>query len=228
MLDQTLEQDRLLASPRVSFKIDRESQVIRQTTSLVNVLAHCILSNEPAFDHVTSFRENAAWLMDTLIDTRMVQRRWDPLIRSSTTPMIILAMKIASAFRGKANTVFPIQDKAIALLTLFCSDMVTNPEELVTLESTDQDFSKTYCIALIAIIEASLRERPIGRLAASKLVDELHLLSSQSALLAEGTDIWVCHTPVYPDVVNTIYSLPLASGTSPKASHKHRPALCLG
>lgn len=83
------------------------------------------------------------------------------------------------------------RDKSHALLVLLCSEMVSCPEALIQADEAGDKARQLYCQALLAISRATLESYSIGRMAASKLVQELTLLSSQHASIGENTDIWV-------------------------------------
>jgi serine/threonine-protein kinase ATR len=82
-------------------------------------------------------------------------------------------------------------EKSCALLILLCSEMISPPDELVQPTSAGDQARSTYCMALVAIAQASQKSYSIGRFAASKLVQELILLSSQYSTIGEDTDVWV-------------------------------------
>jgi serine/threonine-protein kinase ATR len=82
-------------------------------------------------------------------------------------------------------------EKSCALLILLCSEVISPPDELVQPTPAGEQARSIYCLALIVIARASLKCYSIGRFAASKLVQELILLSSQFLTIGEDTDIWV-------------------------------------
>jgi serine/threonine-protein kinase ATR len=82
-------------------------------------------------------------------------------------------------------------EKSCALLILLCSEMISPPDELVQLTPVGEQARSTYGMALLIITRASSKCYTIGRFAASKLVQELILLSSQFLVIGEDTDIWV-------------------------------------
>lgn len=69
--------------------------------------------------------------------------------------------------------------------------MISPPDELVQPTPAGDQARSIYCMALINIAQVSLKSYSIGRFAASKLVQELVLLSSQYSTIGEDTDIWV-------------------------------------
>ncbi|TWU75172.1 serine/threonine-protein kinase M1 [Metarhizium rileyi] len=70
--------------------------------------------------------------------------------------------------------------------------MVSDPQALLQGNETGVIVRQLYCQALLAISGATLESYSIGRMAASKLVQELTLLTSQHLSIGEGTDIWRC------------------------------------
>jgi serine/threonine-protein kinase ATR len=99
-----------------------------------------------------------------------------------------MAVGVFEALSTIKSTPPALLSKAVTLLILLCSDMVSHPEESPVLVTADPDVQRTYCIALAIVSRAAIHDRSIGRLAASKLVDEPLVLFPA---LAEDSDVWV-------------------------------------
>lgn len=157
------------------------------------MLAYPLISPDPAFSSSVSLLENGPWLIDSYLDLRHVQRRWELPSQSTPLPLIELTMDIikSSITNDLPNT--SLVEKSCAFLILLCSEMISPPDELVQPTPAGEQARSTYCMALIVIAQASLKSYSIGRFAASKLVQELILLSSQFLTLGEDTDIWVSY-----------------------------------
>lgn len=129
------------------------------------------------------------------MDLRLVQKRW--VACSLSKPMFLIelveAMLDGSESLAHASR-FP-QDKAYVLLTLICSDIIASAGELVLIDASGSNARATYCKALLIIAQALLRKRPLSRLAESRLVNELVLLSAQYPAVGEGSDVWVRMPP---------------------------------
>ena len=182
---------RRLGSQRISYAIGSVAQALRQASSLAKVIAYPMVSRESSFSCIAALSQNGPWLMDTWLDLRYAQRRWDASIQSSPIPLIETALDVAEWPVVDADLASSLKSKANALLVLLCSEMISPPNELVRLDTDGEQSRVTYCKALVAISEASIQSYSIGRLAASKLVQELTLLSSQYTAIGEDTDVWV-------------------------------------
>lgn len=189
-LDQILGKNRS-PSQRISYTVRQASQALRQAASLANIMAYPLLSQDSAFSYVASLSENGPWLLDAWLDLRNAQKRWDTAFQSSPMPVLEMTLDLIKARPGEITSASPLRQKAYTLVVLLCSEMASTPKDLIKTDPTGDGSRLTYCMALIAVAQASLQSRSIGRLAASKLVDELILLSSQYPAVAEETDVWV-------------------------------------
>lgn len=178
-----------------SYNISRAFHALRQASSLANVLAYPLISTDPAFNSILPWSENTSWLLDALMDLRLVQKRWEA---SSLSKPIFIVDLIQDILTGVSNSeeaaLFP-RDKAYTLLILVCSDLIASPGELVLIDASGDGARLSYCKALVAITQASLQNKTIARLAESRLVNELALLSSQYPAVGENTDVWVSWFP---------------------------------
>lgn len=179
------------AAHRTTYVIRSTRQAIRQATGLARVLAYPFVSQESSFLFNASFAQNGPWLMDTWLDLRHVQKRWEESMPESPVPLIETALDVAKCPIVDTELVAPMKNKSYALLVLLCSELISSPEELVRIGSEGDRVRVIYCKALIAIAAAAIQIYAVGRLAASKLVQELALLSSQHSAIGEGTDLWV-------------------------------------
>lgn len=103
-------------------------------------------------------------------------------------------MDISSGLQGVNETTCAFRSKSCALLVLLCTEMISYPEELTQPDEAGRQARRAFCRALLIIASISTESYPIARLAASKLVQEISLLSSQYSSLTEGTDVWVGST----------------------------------
>lgn len=174
-----------------TYQISSSSQAIRQITSLAKILAYPLIQSDSAFSSLASLSQTVPWLLDTWLDLRNAQKRWDVAGSSSPIPIIETVLNMSHGLVSGSEMTATFKDKSHALLVLLCSEMVSCPEALLQEDETGDTSRQLYCQALLAISGATLESYSIGRMAASKLVQELTLLSSQHALIGEGTDIWV-------------------------------------
>lgn len=174
-----------------TYQISSSSQAIRQITSLAKILAYPLIQSDSAFSSLASLSQTVPWLLDTWLDLRNAQKRWDVAGSSSPIPIIETVLNMSHGLASGSEMTATFKDKSHVLLVLLCSEMVSCPEALLQEDETGDTSRQLYCQALLAISGATLESYSIGRMAASKLVQELTLLSSQHALIGEGTDIWV-------------------------------------
>ncbi|KHO10999.1 hypothetical protein MAA_11390 [Metarhizium robertsii ARSEF 23] len=175
-----------------TYQISSSSQAIRQITSLAKILAYPLIQSDSTFSSLASLSQTVPWLLDTWLDLRNAQKRWDVAGSSSPIPIIETVLNMSHGLASGSEMTATFKDKSHVLLVLLCSEMVSCPEALLQEDETGDTSRQLYCQALLAISGATLESYSIGRMAASKLVQELTLLSSQHALIGEGTDIWRC------------------------------------
>lgn len=190
-LDQILGDTRQQNPQRSVYAVGSASQAIRQALSLARVLAYPLVSQDTWFSCTSSLSQNGPLLMDSWLDLRHLQKRWDASAKSSPVALMEMALNVAKC--SAVNTDLPpsLKSKANALLVLLCSEMISCPGVLVEPDPTGEQSRVTFCKALLAISDASLQSYAIGRLASSKLVQELALLSTQYPPIGEDTDVWV-------------------------------------
>ncbi|KAK5991079.1 Protein kinase rad3-like protein, partial [Cladobotryum mycophilum] len=191
-LDQVLEQGGQYVPKRLSYSIFSATQALRQCASLARVLAYPLTSQDSAFSSSVSLSENGPWLMDVCLDLRHVQKRWEVSSPSSPIPLIETTLEVIKASALDSDMVSSLRDKACALLVLLCGEMVSAPDELIQTDETGERARSCCCMALIILAQASLKSYSVGRLAASKIVQELNFLSSQYSAVGEDTDVWRC------------------------------------
>ncbi|KAK9440315.1 phosphatidyl inositol 3-kinase [Metarhizium brunneum] len=175
-----------------TYQISSSSQAIGQITSLAKILAYPLIQPDSTFSSLASLSQTVPWLLDTWLDLRNAQKRWDVAGSSSPIPIIETVLNMSHGLASGSEMTATFKDKSHVLLVLLCSEMVSCPEALLQEDETGDTSRQLYCQALLAISGATLESYSIGRMAASKLVQELTLLSSQHALIGEGTDIWRC------------------------------------
>lgn len=189
-LDQILGRDGQHTTKRLSYPVLTVSQGLHLASSLGRVLAHPLVSPDPAFSNSVSLLENGPWLIDAYLDLRHVQKRWELPSQGTPLPLVELTMDIIKSSISSDSPNALLVEKSCALLILLCSEMISPPDELVQPTSAGDQARSTYCMALVAIAQASQKSYSIGRFAASKLVQELILLSSQYSTIGEDTDVW--------------------------------------
>ena len=178
-----------------SYTVSHAFHALRQASSLATILAYPLISSDPTFYTIMPLSENATWLLDALTDLRFVQKRWEASSLSRPFFIINLIQDILTGVSGWGDaSLFP-RDKAYTLLILMCSDLIAAPGELVLVDASGDGARLSYCKALVAIAQSSLQNKTIARLAESRLVNELSLLSTQYPAVGDDTDVWVSSCP---------------------------------
>jgi serine/threonine-protein kinase ATR len=198
---QSLGQNWAPVSQRISYTIHRPTQALRQATSLAKILAYPSISQDSVFSGIVSFEDSKPWLLDSLLDLRYVQKRWDSILRVSPNLIMQLVLDITERFECGNSAFVDCQRKSYALLVLLCSELISDPNRLVSADSAGEELRSVFCLALVAITKACLEYPSIGRLAASKLMDELSLLSRQHLAIGTDTDVWVWFSAATFEVV---------------------------
>ncbi|KFA47821.1 hypothetical protein S40293_06413 [Stachybotrys chartarum IBT 40293] len=177
---------------RTTYLITGASQALRQASSLARVLSYPFVSQEPALTCMVSLSENGPWLLDTWLRLREVQRRWDSTTSEAIVPMTATIVEIFKASSSQVVETVSLHRKACTLLVLLCSEMLSLLQDMVAQDADGDSARYTYCNAIMAITWSCLESRPIGRLAISKLVEKLALLSSGHPIVGPNTDPWRC------------------------------------
>ncbi|RDA91201.1 hypothetical protein CP533_4836 [Ophiocordyceps camponoti-saundersi (nom. inval.)] len=189
ILDETGQRD---TTQRSTYAIDSIDQALRQAISFSRILSYPFSSQDPVFSNVPYLLQNGPWMMDSWLDLRYAQRKWDSVVQSSPITLIEMALNVVKPPEASFEYMHSFSSKAYALLVLLCAEMIVCPDELVGQDIIGEKSRLIYCRAILAISEASTRLYTIGRLAASKLAQELTLLSSQHSAIGENTDVWRC------------------------------------
>ncbi|KAJ4323015.1 serine/threonine-protein kinase M1 [Fusarium piperis] len=172
---------------QLTYRVERMPQALQQCLSLGDALSYPLLSGDVAFDMVSSFSESVVWLLDALVDMRSLQKRCESVFPGSPLHIIQQTLQIVRALRNKKGVGVSLCNKAVTLLVLLCGEMASSPDNSPMLDSTDEETRRTYCVALATITKACIGDRPLGRLAVSRLVDETSLLYPE---MPAETDIW--------------------------------------
>ncbi|EGX95160.1 phosphatidylinositol 3- and 4-kinase, putative [Cordyceps militaris CM01] len=191
VLDQVLGGPSATASVSLTYRI-KLPQALQQAHSLARVLAYPLVCPDAAFAAIAPMSETGLWLLDAWLDLWSAQKRLDSGEKKSPLPLINMAVDVAKAANGDHAVATATRNKACTTLVLLCSEMAAAPDELAEADDAGGASRASYCLALVAIAQAALQSPTIGRLAASKLVNELSLLPSQYPVLGEETDIWRC------------------------------------
>ncbi|KAG6067261.1 hypothetical protein E4U32_004269 [Claviceps aff. humidiphila group G2b] len=190
-LDQILG-GRIGNAVRLHYEISSSSQAVRQISSLAKVIAYPTLCQDPTVFSMAVFPQTMTWLLDAWLDLRNVQTRWHVTDSHSPIPMIETILEVSHSMEQDKDMASKYKSKSHALLILLCTEMVAFPEDLTQSSDESKKARRVYCQALLAIAGAALGSYTIGRMVASKLLQELSLLSSQHPVIGDGTDIWRC------------------------------------
>lgn len=140
------------------------------------------------------FPQTMTWLLDAWLDLRNAQKRWHVTDPTSPIAIIETILEISRGMKQEKDGASKFKNKSHALLILLCTEMVSFPVDLEQDSDEGKKARRVYCLALLEIAGAALVSYSIGRMAASKLLQELSLLSSQHPEIGKGTDIWASTT----------------------------------
>lgn len=150
------------------------------------------MSHDSTFSSMAVFTQTTTWLLDAWLDMRNTQKRWHSADPSSPIPIIEMILEISRGIEKDKDLSSKFKNKSHALLILLCTEMVFSPEDLVQNSDANKGARRVYCQALLELSGAALESYSIARMSASKLLQEISLLSSQHPTIADGTDVWVC------------------------------------
>ncbi|KAK2593293.1 serine/threonine-protein kinase M1 [Conoideocrella luteorostrata] len=122
-LNQILGYSSELVVSRTSYKISSSSQAIRQISSLAKVLAYPLASQESVFSSMTVLSHTIPWLLDTWLDLRNAQKRWDLAESSSPIPIIETVLDVSRGLENEKEMASTFKNKSHALLVLLCTEM---------------------------------------------------------------------------------------------------------
>ncbi|KAG6016356.1 hypothetical protein E4U54_001662 [Claviceps lovelessii] len=176
----------------LSYEISSPSQAVRQTSSLAKVIAYPTVCQGSTFCSMAVFPQTMTWLLDAWLDLRNAQKRWHVTDPTSPIAIIETILEISRGMKQEKDGASKFKNKSHALLILLCTEMVSFPVDLEQDSDEGKKARRVYCLALLEIAGAALVSYSIGRMAASKLLQELSLLSSQHPEIGKGTDIWRC------------------------------------
>lgn len=198
----------------LTYQIKLAKQALNQAQSLARILAYPLMCQDSAFSSIAPMAEIGPWLLDSWLDLWSAQKRLEGSDKKSPLPLIGMAVEVAKAAKGDHAVAVAMKNKACTTLVLLCSEMVSAPDELAESDENGDAARSSYCLALVAIAQAALRSPTIGRLAASKLVNELSLLPAQYPVLGEDSDVSRCAL-LLREVVNLEPVQTLPSSTHP-------------
>lgn len=181
----------------ITYKVQKASQALTQLWSIVKVMTYTLVSRDRVFSCFLSWKENGPWILDVLLELFPVFKRWRLADSDYYVPLIELTLDITKCMRDEGRFSKDLKTKAYTILILACADVLIQPGSPLNTEQPDQNTELLYCKALLCIAHGSLDDRVVGRLAESKLVNELALLASQHPGLDPGlghdTDLGVRH-----------------------------------
>lgn len=187
-LNQVLDKNWPRTYRQLTYNIGSASQAVQQAGSLVKILMHSLISEELAFDSIATFSESSSWLLDTLHDLRLIQRKWTSVSPDSPVLIIEMILKVFKAISKSKDAKWAFRSKAAAHLVFLCAEMTQGPEDLITLQTMRPEDQHILSMALLAISQVSIDNAGIARLAYSKLVRQL---VDQCITITEQSDIWV-------------------------------------
>ncbi|CEF77084.1 unnamed protein product [Fusarium graminearum] len=172
---------------QLTYSVDRMPHALQQLISFCNIVAFPILSTDEMFHTAASFAESIVWLIDVLGDMQAVRNRFGHAFPASSVHILQKTIQIERALSRNTGICASVHKKSITLLVLLCGDIVASLNASSMLDPNDEEIRRTYVLALAIITAASVKDRSIGRLAISSLVDESSMFYSA---IPEGTDIW--------------------------------------
>ncbi|KAG6038217.1 hypothetical protein E4U41_004433 [Claviceps citrina] len=175
---------------RLFYELCSPSQAIRHMSSLAKVIAYPTVCQDSTSCSMAVFPPATSWLLDAWLDLRNAQKRWHVADCSSSIPIIEVVLEMTRGMEKDHDLASKFKNKSHTLLILLCTEMVAFSEELVQSSDESEKARRVYCQALLAIAGAALESYTIGRMAASKLLQEISLLSSQHPIIGDGTDLW--------------------------------------
>lgn len=181
-----------MSSENILYKVNSTSHALRQAASLARVLAYPLICQDIAFTCISPMLETGLSLLDTWLDLRQVQKRWEPLIRSSVVPLIETAVEVIKVVEENSDSGHTIYNKVSTTLILLSSELMTNTDDLTKIGDDGDNVRIIFSTALVYISKASLASYSTCRLAASKIARELAVMSLQTDVLVEGSDLWRC------------------------------------
>lgn len=118
-------------------------------------------------------------------------KRWEQLDAQQPASLIELTLKILDSLTANTRISKDLKKKAYTILIFACSDMLIHPPNLLFDEEKGQDLRLFYCKALLFVAHGSLDDRVVGRLAESKVVNELAILPATHPATGEDSDLAV-------------------------------------
>ncbi|KAK3693605.1 hypothetical protein B0T22DRAFT_401698 [Podospora appendiculata] len=172
-----------------SFVVKTLEQAVRHAIGLLAIIKYAVLQNNgsrlsPNFGHVTT------WLLDVLQPLASVQSAWPMPPDVSLTPIIQIALHIATTQGSSHMTDAILCQKANSVLVAVCCEAFEQSQQLLSQDQNGEALRKVTCTALIHLANEVITHRPISRLVISRLLSPAQRLVSENAVVGTDTDIW--------------------------------------
>lgn len=178
-------------SHTTTYQVQEVSQAYKQLWSLTKVLSYSLVSSDRAFSYFASWAETGPWLLDVLLDISPLMKRWEQVDRGQPASLIELTLDILGSLMGNTRISKDLKTKAYTILIFASSDMLIHPSDLLFQEETGKRLRLLYCKALLFVAHGSLDDRVVGKLAESKIVNELTILPDTHPATGEDSDLAV-------------------------------------
>lgn len=167
--------------------MNHPSQCLQQAYALLSILAEPLNRDTP----VRGLAEHGPWLLDSIHALCNVQARWDPPIDVSIVPLIRIILSLASRKITNGSARSTAHTKACVVLSYLLTELTARPAELQGEGELSRSARSSLCHSILALVKASLSNRPIGRFVSAHVVGHCEYLSLQAAQLGAGTDFAV-------------------------------------
>lgn len=142
--------------------------------------------NQPG-QPIVSYNRHLPWLLDSLEALNEEQKRWRDICAYHPLSLLEQALHLACSSSGVEHI---LSHKFDAVIVLISADVAEQTNELQDEDSHLPPASKTLALALVHIVNASIKKRPIAKLVAAQLLKPLDRLLADDGI-QDGGDLKV-------------------------------------
>ena len=181
------------APQRCSYTLKEPDHAVRLATGVFTVMKDAILSSARAQPYSSSlFDHYSVWLWDTLQPLVRLQASWPPPVEVGLASTLQTALDLAAAQRSSRGLDFVVSQKAKMGLAGVCSEMIEQPQRLISDDGDGPSLRRVLCLALVHLAKETIVNRPLSILIASRLIPRATQLTGENSIVGEATDLGVC------------------------------------
>lgn len=180
-----------------TFALLDKAQALRHASYLLRILAAAAVPEQGRKQRSASFDKHLPWLVDSLEALNEEQKRWKDLCTYAPGSLLELTLSLANSVPGVDHILAQKMDAIIVLIAADVAELTNETREMTGDDSHHLGpASKTLALALVHLAHASIKKRPIAKLAAAQLLKKLDWLITDGRI-RDGGDLKVRSPMLY-------------------------------